>query len=293
MLILTLLIIEIGPALIDLFPSYDAIGVWLRSCSSSSASCRASESAVAVRRRRAAGRECCPAERRQVLQALRRIGVPGRLFLAAAAFSSASLLPDEAFLAWGWRACFMIGIVLLGIGAYIRLQVIETPAFARVQERQEVSQGAATRHPGHPAEAGFSSAWARASWRASPSTCTRSTSWPTSSPTSSCRSHGRSTESWWVPSSACCSSRDRPCPTASAASRYPPGAWAALLFSFPAAALIQSESRTAIFFAFVGGLGMLYGVVYGPLAAFSSASLDTRYRYTALSSLYQISGILA
>ena len=38
---------------------------------------------------------------------------------------------------------------------------------------------------------------------------------------------------------------------------------------------------------------MLYGVIYGPLAAFWSELFDTRYRYTALSSLYQISGIVA
>ena len=74
---------------------------------------------------------------------------------------------------------------------------------------------------------------------------------------------------------------------------YRAGAWAALLFSFPAAALIRSESRIGIFFAFVGGLGVLYGVVYGPLAAFWSELFDTRYRYTALSALYQISGIVA
>ena len=59
------------------------------------------------------------------------------------------------------------------------------------------------------------------------------------------------------------------------------------------AALIQSENRSAIFFAFVGGLGVLYGVIYGPLAAFWSELFDTRYRYTALSALYQISGIVA
>ena len=71
------------------------------------------------------------------------------------------------------------------------------------------------------------------------------------------------------------------------------GAWAALLFAFPMAALVQSETRLGIFVALVGGLGVLYGVVYGPLAAFWSELFDTRYRYTALSSLYQISGIVA
>ncbi len=37
----------------------------------------------------------------------------------------------------------------------------------------------------------------------------------------------------------------------------------------------------------------IYGTVYGPLAAFCSELFDTRYRYTALSSLYQLSGIVA
>ena len=44
---------------------------------------------------------------------------------------------------------------------------------------------------------------------------------------------------------------------------------------------------------FVVGLGLLYGTIYGPLAAFWSELFDTRYRYTALSTLYQVSGIVA
>ncbi|MCW2773763.1 MAG: major facilitator superfamily 1, partial [Nocardioides sp.] len=71
------------------------------------------------------------------------------------------------------------------------------------------------------------------------------------------------------------------------------GAWMALIFAFPAAFLLQSEDRWAIFATFVIGLGVLYGVIYGPLASFWSELFDTRYRYSALSSLYQISGIVA
>ncbi len=65
------------------------------------------------------------------------------------------------------------------------------------------------------------------------------------------------------------------------------------MLAFPVAALVQSEGRLAIFVALVAGLGLVYGVVYGPLAAFWSELFDTRYRYTALSSLYQISGVVA
>ena len=135
--------------------------------------------------------EYAPAERRGFFGSFAHIGVPGGLLLAAGAFSIAGLLPDEAFLAWGWRVCFLLSIVLLAIGAYIRLSVMETPAFARVQERKEVStvplgdllrnqpKRAAARH-GHAVRRGL---------HVQPvlgASCS-----PTSSPTSSCRSRGR------------------------------------------------------------------------------------------------------
>ena len=71
------------------------------------------------------------------------------------------------------------------------------------------------------------------------------------------------------------------------------GAWLALVIAFPVAALVQSADDVAVFAVFVIGLGLLYGIIYGPLAAFWSELFDTRYRYTALSTLYQISGIVA
>ena len=74
---------------------------------------------------------------------------------------------------------------------------------------------------------------------------------------------------------------------------YRVGAWLALVIAFPVAALVQSANPVAVFAVFVAGLGVLYGTVYGPLAAFWSELFDTRYRYTALSTLYQISGIVA
>jgi MFS family permease len=74
---------------------------------------------------------------------------------------------------------------------------------------------------------------------------------------------------------------------------YRVGAWLALSVAFPAAALVQSANPVAVFAVFVVGLGVLYGTVYGPLAAFWSELFDTRYRYTALSTLYQVSGVVA
>jgi MFS family permease len=71
------------------------------------------------------------------------------------------------------------------------------------------------------------------------------------------------------------------------------GAWLALVVAFPVAALVQSADEVAVFVVFVVGLGLLYGTIYGPLAAFWSELFDTRYRYTALSTLYQVSGVVA
>lgn len=71
------------------------------------------------------------------------------------------------------------------------------------------------------------------------------------------------------------------------------GAAAALVFAFPAAWLVQSSTTVGIVDAFVGGLGVINGWVYGPLAAFWSELFDTRYRYSALSTLYEVSGVVA
>ena len=74
---------------------------------------------------------------------------------------------------------------------------------------------------------------------------------------------------------------------------YNVGTTIALLFAFPAAWLIQGGTTLGVAITFIGGLGVIYGIVYGPLAAFWSELFDTRYRYTALSTLYQVSGIVA
>lgn len=58
-------------------------------------------------------------------------------------------------------------------------------------------------------------------------------------------------------------------------------------------ALVETGNAGAVFLVIVTGVGVVYGVVYGPLAAFWSELFDTRYRYTALSTLYQVSGVVA
>jgi metabolite-proton symporter len=61
-------------------------------------------------------------------------GVPAGLLLATAVFNLFSLLPDEQFMRWGWRVPFLLGIALLAVGMFIRIQVFESPLFAEARE---------------------------------------------------------------------------------------------------------------------------------------------------------------
>jgi metabolite-proton symporter len=66
-------------------------------------------------------------------------GVPAGLLLANAAFAAVSALPEGPFLSWGWRVPFLAGAVLLGLGLFIRLHILETPLFARAQAQRATS----------------------------------------------------------------------------------------------------------------------------------------------------------
>jgi MHS family shikimate/dehydroshikimate transporter-like MFS transporter len=63
-----------------------------------------------------------------------QMGVPAGLLLSSGAFVALSGLPEDQFLAWGWRIPFLLSIVLVAVGLVIRLRILETPAFRRVKE---------------------------------------------------------------------------------------------------------------------------------------------------------------
>jgi len=66
-----------------------------------------------------------------------QFGVPAGLFLANLVVLAFSQMSGDAFLTWGWRVPFALSIVLVAIGLYIRLKILETPVFAKlVRERR-------------------------------------------------------------------------------------------------------------------------------------------------------------
>jgi metabolite-proton symporter len=69
-----------------------------------------------------------------------QFGVPCGLFLANLAVLAFSQMSGEEFLAWGWRLPFALSIVLVGVGLYIRLGILETPTFTRLQEAERLER---------------------------------------------------------------------------------------------------------------------------------------------------------
>ena len=69
-----------------------------------------------------------------------QFGVPAGLFLANLAVLAFSAISGPQFITWGWRIPFVLSIVLVGVGLYIRLGILETPAFSRLVAEDRVER---------------------------------------------------------------------------------------------------------------------------------------------------------
>src|SRR6202035_3495848 len=67
-----------------------------------------------------------------------QFGVPCGLFLANLAVLAFSQLTGDQFITWGWRLPFALSIVLVGVGLWIRLGILETPVFAKLLAERKV-----------------------------------------------------------------------------------------------------------------------------------------------------------
>ncbi len=64
-----------------------------------------------------------------------QMGVPAGLLLSTVLFTAVqNLTTEDQFMAWGWRIPFLVSIVLVAVGLFIRLAVMESPAFKAVKE---------------------------------------------------------------------------------------------------------------------------------------------------------------
>jgi len=69
-----------------------------------------------------------------------QFGVPLGLALANIVVLGVSYATGPDFLTYGWRIPFFLSLLLVGVGMYIRLGVVETPTFRKLQENNEISK---------------------------------------------------------------------------------------------------------------------------------------------------------
>lgn len=67
--------------------------------------------------------------RRGFWNGVMQMGSPIGSLLSVAVVTLITLLPDDDFLGWGWRLPFLVSVLLLAIGVYVRLSISESPVF--------------------------------------------------------------------------------------------------------------------------------------------------------------------
>jgi MFS family permease len=69
-----------------------------------------------------------------------QFGVPSGLFLSNLAILAVSAYTGAEFGTWGWRVPFILSIILIGIGLWIRLGILETPVFQQLVDSDLIEQ---------------------------------------------------------------------------------------------------------------------------------------------------------
>jgi metabolite-proton symporter len=132
-LIATLLLMGISTAAIGLVPDYDRIGIWgavlLTICRVMQGIGVGGEWGGSV----LMSAEWGDRRRRGFLTSWTQFAAPAGMVLANGTLSLMTYMSGDGFLSWGWRVPFLLSLVLVAIGFYIRVGILETPVFARLR----------------------------------------------------------------------------------------------------------------------------------------------------------------
>ena len=139
LLVTTMLVMGVSTTAIGLVPTDQSIGVWgavlltiLRAMQGIAVGGEWSGSVLM------AG-EWAPPGRRGFTTSFPQMGAPLGMMMANSALSfMTSTLDEAAFLSWGWRVPFLASIVLIAIGLWIRIGILESPVFANIKAERKI-----------------------------------------------------------------------------------------------------------------------------------------------------------
>jgi MFS family permease len=140
-LIATLLLMGVATFLVALVPTYDRIGVWgaviltfLRFVQGIGVGGEWGGSVLLSMEWARSNTH------RGYIASWPQFGVPAGLFLANLAVLAFSNVSGAHFIEWGWRIPFLLSGVLVALGLYIRLGILETPVFARLVAERKIER---------------------------------------------------------------------------------------------------------------------------------------------------------
>ena len=140
-MVVTLLLMGIATFLVALVPGYSSIGIWgaiiltlLRFVQGVGVGGEWGGSVLLSMEWARSN------QHRGFLAAWPQFGVPAGLFLANLAVLAFSQMSGNSFLGWGWRIPFLLSAVLVVIGLWVRLAVLETPVFRRLAAENKIEK---------------------------------------------------------------------------------------------------------------------------------------------------------
>jgi len=294
MLVWSLLLMGVATALIGTLPTYSSIGVW------------APVLLVALRFVQGIGVggewggavlmavEHSGGRRRGFHGSWPQMGVPAGLLLATGVFALlSSRLSEAEFLAWGWRVPFLTSAVLVAVGLFIRLRLLETPAFTALKQQEGITAAPLIQVlKDHPRQVlvGMGMRFAQnvvfyiytvfvLSYGEKALGYTKSTML-------SGVAVGATVGLFTIPVFGALSDRFGRKPI------YLAGALFSLLYAFPFFWLV-GQGPAFVALAIALGLNLGHDTMYGPQAAYFAELFSTRVRYSGASLVYQLTSVFS